>query len=114
VKGNTMYSYNAKIINIVDGDTVDAEIDLGFKLKITHRLRLIGIDTPELTAPDPQLRQLAQIAKDYMVEKLLNQTVKINTYKADSFGRYLAEIYIESFSVNDYLIESGMAKKWKR
>lgn len=109
-----MYSYNAKIINIVDGDTVDAEIDVGFKIKITHRLRLIDIDTEEMHDPDPQLRQLARTAKDYLITKLLNQTVKINTYKADSFGRYLAEIYIDKFCVNDYLIESGLARKWKR
>lgn len=109
-----MYSYNAKIINVVDGDTVDAEIDLGFKIKITHRLRLIDVDTEEMNDPDPQRRQLAKTAKDYLIEKLLNQTVKINTYKADSFGRYLAEIYIDKFCVNDYLIESGLARKWKR
>jgi micrococcal nuclease len=109
-----MYSYTAKIINIVDGDTVDAEIDVGFKIKITHRLRLIDVDTEEMNDPDPLLRELARTAKQYMIEKLLDRTVQIKTYKADSFGRYLAEIYIDKFCINDYLIESGMAKKWKK
>lgn len=109
-----MYSYHAKIINIVDGDTVDAEIDLGFKIKITHRLRLIDVDAEETNDLDPQLRRLAKNAKDYLTEKLLDRTVKINTYKTDSFGRYLANIYLDKFCVNDYLIESGLARKWKR
>lgn len=109
-----MYTYNAKIINIVDGDTVDAEIDLGFKLYTVHRLRLIDIDTEEMNDPNPSLKQLARTAKQYMIDNLLGKNVKINTYKSDSFGRYLAEIYIDKFNVNDYLLESGLARKWKK
>ena len=109
-----MYSYNAKIINVVDGDTVDAEIDVGFKIKITHRLRLIEVDTAEMHDANPDLRKLAKTAKQYLIDTLLNKTVKINTYKADAFGRYLVEIYLDKFCVNDYLIESGMARRWKR
>lgn len=109
-----MYTYNAKIINIVDGDTVDAEIDLGFKLYTVQRLRLIDIDTEEMNDPDQNLKDLARSAKKYMQDNLLGKTVKINTYKSDSFGRYLVEIYIDKFNVNDYLLESGLAKKWKK
>jgi micrococcal nuclease len=109
-----MYTYNAKIINIVDGDTVDAEIDVGFKIKITHRLRLIGIDTEEMHDTDPQLRQLAKSAKNYMIENLLNKTVNIKTYKSDSFGRYLVEIYLDSKNINQQLVEAKLARVWKR
>ena len=109
-----MYTYNAKITNIVDGDTVDAEIDLGFKLYTVQRLRLIDIDTEEMNDPDQHLKDLARSAKKYMQDTLLGKTVKINTYKSDSFGRYLVEIYIDKFNVNDYLLESGLAKKWKK
>jgi len=109
-----MYTYSAKVINVVDGDTVDAEIDLGFKIKTIQRLRLIDIDTEEMNDKNPELKELAKTAKQYMIDRLLNKTVTINSYKSDSFGRYLVEIYIDKFNVNDYLLESGLARKWKK
>lgn len=107
-----MYRYNAKIINIVDGDTVDAEIDVGFKIKITHRLRLLHVDTEEINSPDSQLRELAATAKGYLLDNLLNRTVNIQTHKADSFGRYLAEIYIDDVHLNEQLIDLKLARRW--
>lgn len=107
-----MYHYNARIINIVDGDTVDAEIDVGFKIKILHRLRLLHVDTEEMNSKDPQLRELAKAAKDYLVENLLDQSVTIRTQKSDSFGRYLAEIYINEVHLNEQLIDLKLARRW--
>lgn len=109
-----MYSYKAKIINIVDGDTVDAEIDVGFKIKIIHRLRLLHIDTEEMNSKDTQLKELAKAAKTYLIENLLNQTVTIQTHKSDSFGRYLAEIYIKDLYLNEHLVELNLARQWKK
>ena len=91
------YSYRAKIIRVVDGDTVDADIDLGFKVTSHQRLRLARIDTPELNSKDPQVRQNAVDATEFVRSKILNQTVFVVTTKSDLYGRYLAEIfYVDS------------------
>lgn len=110
------YIYKAKIINIVDGDTVDADIDLGFKMSSTQRLRLLGVDTPELTSTFPPERQKAQEAKAYTKMRTLNADVLIETHKSDSFGRYLADIYLDRSekSFSEELLEMGYARPYKR
>ena len=57
------FSYKATVLRVVDGDTVDAEIDLGFRMKTTQRLRLKGIDTPELRGGTDEAQAKGQLAK---------------------------------------------------
>lgn len=108
-----MYEYKAKVINVVDGDTIDAVIDVGFKVTTTQRLRLLGIDTAELTSKDPVERAKAQEAKLYTIDRLLNKSVLIKTEKSDSFGRYLAIIYIDGIEFNKEILEKGLAEVFK-
>jgi micrococcal nuclease len=112
-----MYEYRAIIVNVVDGDTVDAVVDAGFKVTTTQRLRLLGVDTAELTAKDPVERAKAQEAKLFVIEQLLNKTVRIKTEKADSFGRYLATIYLKLLggdeTFNQLLLDKGLAEPYK-
>jgi micrococcal nuclease len=108
------YVYKAEIINVVDGDTVDAIVDLGFKMRTTQRLRLLGINAPELHGTDPELRTQAQKAKIFLQNIILNKEVLIRTTKSDAFGRYLAEIKVLlddgiAFNVNRELLASGLA-----
>ena len=58
-----MYEYKAKIIKVVDGDTVDVEIRLGFKISLQERLRLFGIDTPEIRTRDKEEKKMGFEAK---------------------------------------------------
>ncbi len=109
-----MYQYKAKIINVVDGDTVDAEVDLGFTVWVKVRFRLYGIDTPEVNSKNPLERQKAQEAKQFVEERLLNQTRIIQTYKTDKYGRWLAEIFIDGdLSINEALLNEGLASDYK-
>lgn len=108
-----MYTYKATIVNVVDGDTVDAVIDVGFKMTTIQRLRLLGVDTAELTSKDPLERVKAQEAKLYTIEQLLNKSVLINTEKSDSFGRYLATVYVGGIDFNKSLLEKGLAVPFK-
>lgn len=108
-----MYEYKAKITNVVDGDTVDAIVDVGFKVTTTQRLRLLGIDTAELTSKDPVERAKAQEAKLFVIEQLLNKTVLIKTEKSDSFGRYLANITLDGVDFNALMISKGLAEVYK-
>ena len=97
-----MYSYRAKLVRCVDGDTVDFEVDLGFNLFAKIRTRLIGVDTPERGKP------LFSEATD-ILENLINLNVDdegyiiINTHKTGKYGRWLVDID----NVN-----STMADRW--
>ena len=97
------YRYRATIINVVDGDTVDAAIDVGFDLTITKRLRLMGIDAPE------RGQDGYQESKEALINEILGEVVTIVTEKSDSFGRYLAWIHTEHFNVNKWMIAQGYA-----
>ena len=104
-----MYEYNAKIISVYDGDTVTAEIDLGFKIKITEKIRLIRINTPEVRGEE---KELGLISRDRLRELILNKNVIIKTQKdkKGKYGRYLGEIIINDMNVNDWLVTEGLAK----
>lgn len=91
-KPETVYDYRATVIRWVDGDTVDVSIDHGFRIYTSQRVRLYGIDTPELKAADPELRRRAAAAKAAANELAPAGTdVQLKTVKEeDKYGRYLA------------------------
>ena len=104
-----MYKYNAQVLKVIDGDTLDLFIDLGFKVGFNTRIRMIGIDTPEKWHP------YGKIVKAYLQQILEGQTVYLDVTKKDKYGRYLGVIYLNSNdekSINDHLIEIGMAKAY--
>ena len=109
----TDYIYNAKITNVVDGDTVDMTVGLGFNTYINERFRLAHIDTAELNSSDPELRKLATDAKLFMIA-YMNLDVTIKSYKKDKYGRFLAEIYLpgDTESLNTKLLNAGLAKPY--
>jgi len=106
---NPSYVYKAKIINVVDGDTVDAIIDLGFGVSFNTRLRLAGIDTMETNDKDAAKKALGLKAKERVKELLTNKDVTLQSFKEDKYGRYLAEIYVNDIQVNQSLINEGLA-----
>src|SRR6218665_89677 len=89
-----MYEYQAKIVSVVDGDTVDAMIDLGFGIFSKQRLRLYGVDTPEINSPNPAVRQMALNAKAFVMFIIQNSPtlLTLKTYKDDKYGRLLADV----------------------
>lgn len=103
-----MFKYNAIVDYVVDGDTVDLSIDLGFDIWHKTRVRLLGLDTPEKWHP------YGKVVKKYVQESLEGQRVQIVSSKQDKYGRYLAQIYVagrpETF--NKHLINEGMAKAY--
>jgi micrococcal nuclease len=110
-----IYEY-AMMVNVVDGDTMDFVIDLGFNIKHKIRVRLKNIDTPEIFHPSCLAeKEHGQKAKDF-VSKYLNYTGPLITYrdKKGKFGRYLAEWYPEGMSglnISAQLIMNGFEKK---
>lgn len=104
------YTYRAYISKVIDGDTVDARVDLGFTVSVDVRFRLAGIDTPEIHSPDATVREAAQRAKQFTQANLLAKTVMLKSTKADKYGRWLAEIFIDdTTTINQLLIENDLA-----
>lgn len=102
-----MYEYYTKIDKVVDGDTVDVFIDLGFSVWHKERIRIAGIDTAEKNTP------LGKALKAYMKELLEGKMVRLQVSKPDKYGRYLGKIWLGSEeSINDQLIRHGLAKPY--
>ena len=95
-----MYEYNAKVLRIVDGDTIDVDIDLGFGVWIhKERIRLEGIDTPESRTRDLEEKKFGLLSKEYVRSLLpVGSIVKLVCKSYDSkgkFGRILGDIELE-------------------
>ena len=104
-----IYLYKAKIVRIVDGDTFDAEVDLGFNMTLKTRFRLADIDTPELRIEEQH--EAAVKAKRFLEEKLLGGTYYLVSHKSDIFGRWLATVYLDDGStINGLMLKEGLAK----
>lgn len=111
-----MYEYRVKkVTNVVDGDTIDVDIDLGFNISYSQRVRLAGIDTPESRTSDKAEKVLGLEAKEYLKYKLKDaKLIVVKTELPDSsekYGRILGWVYVDgnTISVNDQMIEDGYA-----
>ena len=111
-----MYEYYVrKVENVVDGDTIDVLIDLGFDILFQSRVRLAGIDTPESRTKDLAEKALGLESKEYLKKHLKDaKSVIIKTEKMDSsekYGRILGWVYVngDTESLNDKMINDGYA-----
>jgi micrococcal nuclease len=111
-----MYEYFVEEVkNVVDGDTIDVVIDLGFDILFASRVRLAGIDTPESRTTDKIEKALGLEAKEYLKKQLKEaKSVVIRTEKMNSsekYGRILGWVYVngESESINNKMINDGYA-----
>ena len=111
-----MFEYRVKqVTKIVDGDTIDVDIDLGFSISYSQRLRLAGIDTPESRTTDKFEKSLGLESKEYLKYKFKDaKDVVVKTEKPDSsekYGRILGWVYLDgnTKSVNEQMIEDGYA-----
>ena len=115
------YEYNATVIDIVDGDTITVDIDLGFNVKLANqKVRLIGVDTPESRTSDKIEKIFGIASKEYckkFIDECKDKTVVIRTYLSDSeekFGRLLGEIINPTTKkiLNEELIKNNYAVKY--
>ena len=113
-----MYEYKISRLNqIVDGDTIDVDIDLGFDISLNKRVRLAGIDTPETHTKDEHEKKLGLEAKEWLKLQLKDKEaeyIRIKTEKPDStekYGRILGWLYIgnDNISINEKMIQQGYA-----
>ena len=107
--------YVKKVTKIVDGDTIDVDIDLGFDISFSSRVRLAGIDTPESRTTDKMEKALGLEAKAYLKHEIeAAKSVVIKTEKMDSsekYGRILGWVFLDgaTVSLNEKMIKDGYA-----
>lgn len=118
-----MYEYKIKrIVKVVDGDTVDVELDLGFGVAFVHRFRLWGCDAPELRGETLEKgREVKSFVDHWLNTNLADKTLilastKFSGQKADKYGRYIADIYYWQdgirFTLSDELVETERAQPY--
>lgn len=105
---NCLYNYSALITEVYDGDTVTAKINLGFNITIEEKIRLYGINTPEVRGVE---RPEGLISRDSLRAKILNKIVIIQTLKdkKGKYGRYIGKIFYQNESINDWLVTKHLA-----
>lgn len=105
-----MYEYKAKVLDVHDGDTITAEVDLGFRVTVVIKIRFYGINTPEIVGPT---KDAGLKSKQRVVDLLLGKEILIKTHKdkQEKYGRWLADIYLPNLlpSINQLLINEGLA-----
>ena len=106
-----MYKYNAKLDRVVDGDTVDATVDLGFDTWKFIRIRLVGINTPESRTRDLEEKVRGLAAKDFVVDMFEkhNNIFILESQGVGKYGRCLGNIFFGDQNLNDLLITEGHA-----
>lgn len=107
-----MYQYSIKeVVKVVDGDTVDVVIDLGFDITRKERVRLNGIDAPESITKDEVEKKYGMEAKEFVKKWFSeNKNILIRTYKEEKYGRILGDFFTEGNKpLNILLVEQGYA-----
>ena len=113
----TDFSYRVnKVIKVIDGDTIDVILDMGFDILYKKRVRLFGIDTPESRTRDKVEKKYGLLSKKFLQEQLKKaKKVIIKTYKGDEtgkFGRRLGDVFIDGQSVNSLMCTKGHAVEY--
>lgn len=121
------YHYNAELVRVVDGDTIIVNIDLGFDIILKNKtLRLSKIDSYESKINTRAKKQSTKLGisidevisrgksgKEWLVEYLKNKPIIVNTIETDSFGRWLAIVYVGDEELNNKLLMEGIALEYE-
>ena len=118
-----MYVYNAKCVRVVDGDTIDAEIDLGFDVKIKKRIRLAGINAPESRTRNLVEKKLGLAAKEKLKDMMEGAAncFELESKELGKYGRVLGKLHIDKIAgkdvitkvcINDELVKQGYATEY--
>jgi micrococcal nuclease len=110
-----MYEYRATVLQVIDGDTVDLDIDLGLRTHVKERIRLDGINTMETNSKVAEEREAAKAATEFLRSLLIDPKVTLKTKKdsKEKFGRYLGVVTNSAgVNVNEALVAAGHAKAY--
>jgi micrococcal nuclease len=104
------YRYKAKLGRVIDGDTLEMDIDLGFSVWVAVRIRLARINAPELNSPSPEERAGATRAKEWLIQRFAsNRECRLQSRRGDKYGRWLGEITHDNANLSDEMLSLGLA-----
>ena len=110
------YNYGVKINRIVDGDTIDVMIHLGFNTHVKRRIRMYGINAPESRTRDLEEKARGLASKERLTEMLEDKDIIMKSHGKGKYGRVLGELFVEKeneyISVYDLLVKEGFAKEY--
>jgi len=105
-----MYEYRVEVLRVVDGDTVDVDVDLGFSTWLREqRIRLAGIDAPESRTKDDMEKLYGQLSKKFLSEILQDATVVLQSHGRGKFGRILGTLFVDGKDVNKEMVAAHHA-----
>ena len=107
-----MYRYKVSVVKVVDGDTIDVDIDLGFGMSYKkQRVRMLGIDTPESRTRDLVEKKFGKASKAHLKSILESGGIQLVSHDKGKFGRILGELFIgdSSYSINQQMIDEHHA-----
>ena len=107
-----MYEYKCTVVNVVDGDTVDVDIDLGFGVWMRkQRIRMYGIDAPESRTSNSTEKMYGIAAKKFLIGMLDDKELILKTHKdaKGKYGRILGEIICDGVNINEVMVEEHLA-----
>ena len=109
-----MYYYKVEILRVVDGDTVDVRMDLGFNVWHKCRVRLMGINAPESRTRDKEEKKRGLAAKQWLINTLdsAQADIEMKSHGSGKYGRILGEIYINDININQLMVSEGHAVKY--
>lgn len=111
-----MYNYKAQCVRVVDGDTIEVIIDLGFNVSYKETVRLNKIDSPESRTSNKLEKQAGLKVKQFLIDTIEGKIIYMETIKTDEkYGRYLAEVYLtatDTKSLNQTMIEKGYVRTY--
>ena len=110
-----MYEYRCKLVKVIDGDTIDVDIDLGFGVWLKkERVRLVGIDTPESRTRDLEEKKYGLAAKEFLIKWTGAGELRLKTQKdkTGKFGRILGELWTFDTNINQKMIEEHHAVEY--
>lgn len=106
-----MYQYHVDVTRVIDGDTFEGTVDLGFSINLNKiRFRLLGVDTPERN------EEGYHEATEFTAQMIEGKTILIQSYDKDAFGRYLVDVFLEDEkqTLNEMLIAEGYAELYEK
>ena len=112
-----MYEYSCQVTKVVDGDTIDVDLDLGFNIHHKCRVRLYGIDTPESRTRDKDEKARGKLAAKFLQDAISNgKHVILQTQLKDSkgkFGRVLASVIVDGININQRMVTNHLAVRYE-
>lgn len=106
-----LYIYKGVVERVVDGDTFDIIVQLGFGINTKQRFRLARVDTPEIRGEEREQGLYVTRVVEQLIE---GKEVLLKSYKKGSFGRYIAEIWINEVNLSDHLLVENLAKPYEK